>query len=261
MPHSLAAHGEFGNCPARRGFAGLSAGVGIHFGVQHEDVDVAPGGKHVIQSAVADVVGPTVAAHDPYGLLDEAVGNADQILGAVVAGFRQFVLQGGNAFALFIDARFSGLVGVQNCVHQICAQFLFKLRQQFARIFVLLVDGQAHAQTKLGVIFKQRVRPRGSASVGIHSPRGGGEVAAVDGGTACGVGDDGAVTEELGDQFHVGGLTASRAGAAEFKQRAEQLRILDGGGVDQLAVQIGDFHEEIPVLWLRIRAGQAGEPC
>ena len=32
-------------------------------------------------------------------------------------------------------------------------------RHQLARVFVLLVDGQAHAQAELGVVFEQRVRP------------------------------------------------------------------------------------------------------
>ena len=143
-------------------------------------------------------------------------------------------------------------------VHQVRAQFLFEFWQQFARIFILLVNCQAHAQAKFGVVFKQRVRPGGSASLRIHSPRGGGQVAAIDGGTTCCIRDDRAVTEELRDQFHVRCLTASRAGAAELKQRAQQLRILDRGRIDQFSVQIGDFHEEIPVLCFRSRRAGCG---
>ena len=40
----------------------LAAGVGVDLGVEHEDVDVAVGGEHVVEAAVADVVGPAVAA-------------------------------------------------------------------------------------------------------------------------------------------------------------------------------------------------------
>ncbi len=70
-------------------FAGLSAGVGIHLGIEHQDVDVAAAGQHVVQTAVADIIGPAVAADDPDGFLDQAVGQADQILGAAVAGLGQ----------------------------------------------------------------------------------------------------------------------------------------------------------------------------
>ena len=44
---------------------GLSAGVGVHFSIEHEDVDVFAGSKNVIHAAEADVVGPAVAAEDP----------------------------------------------------------------------------------------------------------------------------------------------------------------------------------------------------
>ena len=88
LGQAFAAHGKFGNCRARRGLAGLSAGVGIDFGVEHQHVDVAAGSQHVIETAVADIVGPAVAAHDPHGFLDQAVGHADQVLGARILGAR-----------------------------------------------------------------------------------------------------------------------------------------------------------------------------
>ena len=43
---------------------------------------------------------------------------------------------------------------------------------------------------------------------------------------------DRAVTKELGDQFHIRRLTAAGACAAELKQRAQQLRILDRGRIE-----------------------------
>ena len=53
------------------GLGGLAAGVGVHLSVEHEDVHVLTGGKHMVEAAVADIVGPAVAAHDPHGLLVE----------------------------------------------------------------------------------------------------------------------------------------------------------------------------------------------
>jgi hypothetical protein len=43
----------------------LAAGIGIDFGVEHKHVDVAVAREHVIEAAVTDVVGPTVAAQQP----------------------------------------------------------------------------------------------------------------------------------------------------------------------------------------------------
>ena len=65
----LAAGGEFRHRAARGGLGHLPAGVGIDFRVKHQHVDIASAGQHMIQSAVADVIGPAVAADDPDALL------------------------------------------------------------------------------------------------------------------------------------------------------------------------------------------------
>ena len=53
----------------------LAAGVGVDLGVEHQHVDVASAGQHVVQAAEADVVGPAVAADDPDALLRPGVGD------------------------------------------------------------------------------------------------------------------------------------------------------------------------------------------
>ncbi len=98
----------------------------------------------------------------------------------------------------------------------------------------------------------------GPRPIVVYGPRGGGQVAAVDGGAAGGVRDDRPVAEQLGDQFDVGGFAAAGAGAGELKQRPQQLRVLDRGRVDQLAVHVGDLHEEVPVLVLALAQGRLG---
>src|SRR5574344_2958883 len=70
---ALARGGEQSDRAAVSGLGSLSTRVGIHFGVEHEDVHVFACGHHVIQSAVADIVCPAVTAHDPHGLLDEVI--------------------------------------------------------------------------------------------------------------------------------------------------------------------------------------------
>jgi hypothetical protein len=64
----------------RRRFRGLPASIGVHLGVEHENVDVVPGGKHVVEAAVADIVGPTVDADDLHGTPHEEVGERSQVL-------------------------------------------------------------------------------------------------------------------------------------------------------------------------------------
>ncbi len=55
------------------GLGSLSAGVGVNLGVEDEDVDIVAGSQDVIQTAEADIVGPTVAAEDPEGLLGQVI--------------------------------------------------------------------------------------------------------------------------------------------------------------------------------------------
>ena len=57
---------------ARRRLRRLAAGVRVDLGVEHQDVDVAAGGEHVVEAAEADVVGPAVAADDPDALRTSA---------------------------------------------------------------------------------------------------------------------------------------------------------------------------------------------
>ena len=54
----------------------LPAGVCINVGVEYEDVDVAAVGKHVIESAIADVVSPAVTTDQPNALLDEVISES-----------------------------------------------------------------------------------------------------------------------------------------------------------------------------------------
>jgi hypothetical protein len=63
----------------RRRLRLLAAGVRVDLGVEHEHVDVGAAGQHVVEAAVADVVGPAVTADDPHGFLDEIVGERAQL--------------------------------------------------------------------------------------------------------------------------------------------------------------------------------------
>ena len=72
-PATIAGCGEFCDGSDRGGFGALSAGVGVEFGVNDQNIYVFVHSENVIQAAVADVVSPAVAAEDPDGFLDEAI--------------------------------------------------------------------------------------------------------------------------------------------------------------------------------------------
>jgi hypothetical protein len=71
-------------------------------------------GKNVVQAAVADVVRPAIAAHDPDGALDQTVGHAKQILGLRRGTLAQRLLDLGYPLALLVDASLGGLICVQD---------------------------------------------------------------------------------------------------------------------------------------------------
>ena len=48
-----------------RGFGHLAAGVGVHLGVEHQQVDVVVAGEQVVDAAEANVVSPAISPHDP----------------------------------------------------------------------------------------------------------------------------------------------------------------------------------------------------
>ena len=77
----LAGGGEFGDGAERRRLRGLAAGVGIDLGVEHQHVHVARARQHVIEPAIADVVGPAVAADDPDAAAHQMVDHRQQVLG------------------------------------------------------------------------------------------------------------------------------------------------------------------------------------
>src|SRR5699024_206570 len=91
--HLLTGSGKLSHLADVGSLGSLSAGVGVHLGVEDEDVDILTGGQDVVQSAVADVVSPAVAAEDPHGLLVEVLLLGKDLL-AVVA--LRILLQLGN---------------------------------------------------------------------------------------------------------------------------------------------------------------------
>ena len=57
----------------RGGLGSLASGVGIDFRIEDEDVHVAAAGQHVVDTAEADIIRPSVAADDEDHLVGEVV--------------------------------------------------------------------------------------------------------------------------------------------------------------------------------------------
>ena len=57
---------ELGNCSDRCSLGGLSAGVGVNFGIEYHDVYVFAGSEYVVNAAVTDIICPAVSAEDPH---------------------------------------------------------------------------------------------------------------------------------------------------------------------------------------------------
>src|SRR5581483_5062124 len=121
---------------------------------------------------------------------------------------------------------------------------------QRTRVLRLLVDRKPKAKSELGIILKERVRPRRPAALGILRPRRGGEIAAVDRGAAGGIGDQQPVTKELRQQLEVRRFTAAGAGAGELEQRPAELRVFHQAEVQLGTVDFRQPQEEVPVLTL-----------
>src|SRR3990172_45700 len=111
--------------------------------------------------------------------------------------------------ALFFYGRISGLIGFEQSLRQFVPGDVSEARDQFTRKLGLLVDGEAEAQTKLGVVLEERIRPRGAAPLFVLRPGRRRQVGAINRGAAGGVGDDGPVAEELREELEIRRLAAS----------------------------------------------------
>ncbi len=87
LAHALAGGGKFGRRRRRRSFRHLAAGVGVHLRVEHQHVHVAAAGQGVVEPPRANVVGPTVAAHQPHTAAHQVVGQGEQVVGQRIFHF------------------------------------------------------------------------------------------------------------------------------------------------------------------------------
>ncbi len=248
---SLARGGELGGGAQRRALGCLAPGVGINLRIQHQDVDLVAHRQDVIQAAETDVVRPAIAADEPDGLLNQVVGQLLQpIARRENRSAPSFSRSDDDAPALGTDSGFRGLVGIEDFLDQSVADVRGQRCEQLLGLAFQVVDAQPQPETKLGVVFKERVRPGGPAAAAVDGVGSGGQVAAVDRRAAGRVGDQEAIAEELREQLDVGRLPAAGAGSRVFEERQEELRTLDVDVADTVARRIGNAQEEVVIVFL-----------
>src|SRR4029078_12475224 len=108
----------------------------------------------------------------------------------------------------------------------------------------MTVHAEPHTETELGVVFKQRVRPRRPPSLVVRCEWRSGEVAAVNGRTAGGVRHENAVAEELREQLDVRRFTAPGARPRVLEQGFEELRRLVVDSWQTHARGVGQIEKE-----------------
>ena len=163
-----------------------------------------------------------------------------------------------HALPLRVDLRLGLLRRVQQRRRQFLAHRRREPRQQRLRKLLLLVERGPHAETKLGIVFKQRVGPRRPASLRILAVRRGGQVAAINRRAAGRVGDIQPVAEQLRQQLDVSRLAATGACAGELKQRLQQLQVLHLAMRQLAAIHFRQAQEEVPVSRSGSRSGACG---
>jgi len=89
FPYPFPCGGELGHGAHRGSFGRLSAGIGIDFRIENQNVDILSGCHDVVKSAVTNIIGPSVSSEDPDGFLDEVLFQIQDLPGV----FLHFALQ------------------------------------------------------------------------------------------------------------------------------------------------------------------------
>ena len=121
------------------------------------------------------------------------------------------MLQQRHILPLCLNTRLRRLISRQQRCQQRVGQQAAEHAQEIARTAFVLIDGEPDAEAELGIVFKQRVRPRGTSTVTIRRIRRRRKVSTENRRTASGVGHDRAIAEELCHQLDVRRFAAASA--------------------------------------------------
>ena len=131
-------------------------------------IDVAPGGQHVVDAAVADVVGPAVAADDPDAAPDQVLGRGRR--GSWPPVWSRPASRSLQQRRRARAARRCPASLVWSASSRRFGQFAADAvrpvpRSSSRRVVGLLVHRQAQAQAEFGVVLEQRIVPGRAAAL------------------------------------------------------------------------------------------------
>ena len=250
----LAAGREFGDRAARRGLRHLAAGVGVDLRVQHQDVHVAAAGQHVVETAVADVVRPAVAADDPDDCVHQHVrasrsaGRAGrwriQLRPGAASSFRDALRAGSKPGCRSTGRPSADPRSASSPRHAAQALQAARARTPFC---LSSVNRKPRPNSALSSNSEfDQAGPRPSA---FERPRSGRQVAAVDRRATRGVGDHRAIAEQLRQQLQIRRFAAAGARARELEQRLKSCTSLTEFMFSSLRSDSrAGIEEELPVL-------------
>ena len=194
---AFAGSSELCDSCSRGSFRGLTAGVGVNFRIENEDVDVVVRSEDMVNTAVTDIVGPTVTTDDPLATFYEELFLSEEVFENRFAGSfffeesRQFVSAFTSAFT-FISVSSP----VAECFLEFRRSDSFSSVEVFDQVFADFVYAEEHAEAKFSSIFEEAVCPGRAVAGSVHGVRGNRSRCTPNGGAACCVSDHHAVAEE-----------------------------------------------------------------
>ena len=201
LADALALGGKLCDGAERCGLRCLAAGVGVHLGVEHKDVDVLTRCDDVVETAVADVVGCAVATDDPLRALHQIVVEGLQFL----AGLAALGSASGN-LCTQLRCNLLRLVSVVAVGNPLLGQRLVFGRdvagldgfaEQFGDALLHLLHAEGHTQAELAEVLEEGVVEHRALSLLVLCIRSRGDGCGIDRRAASGVGNHLAVAEEL----------------------------------------------------------------
>ena len=181
------------------------------------------------------------------------VDDGEEIAGRLVIHRNELLLQRRDPGALDAKLGLAFLRRLEDRPHEVLAHKRGELTQERCCKPHVFVGCQPEAQPELGVVLEQRVRPGRPTPFAVHRPGRNREVAAVNRGTASGVGDLQPVAEQLRENLQIRRLATAGTSPGEFEQRLQELHAPDVGEVDAGAIIDWQGLEEGDVAPLRLQ--------
>ena len=135
----------------------------------------------MVEAAIADVVGPAVAADNPNAAPDEMIDDREQIARRLgLSAIQSLTLSSAtrSRCARISDSWICGALAMPSARSgPTCRQSFAEQRQCQVE---MLIGGQAEAKAEFRIVLEQRVRPCGAAALMVLGPRRDRQIAAID---------------------------------------------------------------------------------